>query len=292
MRQLTGPFRASEAMAAGLLTRRDLQRDHIPVYPGIWVPRTAELTHPLLTTAAWLWSNRHGIPAGLSASALRGAKWVGVEQPVELIHVNRRAPAGIIVHSNELARGEAKSVAGMQVTTAARTAFDIGRRLATIPGVQRIDALMNATQLKVAAVEEVIAAHPGARGLCQLRETLALVDGGAESLYESLTRVLLIQRGFPPLETQIEVLDAYGDIFARLDMGWRQYGVGVDFEGAQHWTNSRQWNWDVERYSKIPELGWIDIRVTSGMLFNLRSRHKFFNRVGAALISRGCPKTW
>jgi very-short-patch-repair endonuclease len=100
----------------------------------------------------------------------------------------------------------------------------------------------------------------------------------------------LVQAGFPPPETQIEVRDEYGRVFARLDMGWRAYRVGVDFDGAQHWTDSRQRNWDVERYARLPELGWIDIRVTAGLLHN--RPHVLFDRLGAALIARGCPKTW
>ena len=136
----------------------------------------------------------------------------------------------------------------------------------------------------------MIASHPGVRRARQLRQTLSLVDGGAESPYESLTRLLLIQAGFPRPETQILVVDEYGFVVARIDMGWRQYLVGVDFEGAHHWTDPRQRTRDAERYNLLPALGWTDIRVTSGMLHN--QLQAFFDRVGVALIARGCPKTW
>jgi very-short-patch-repair endonuclease len=64
----------------------------------------------------------------------------------------------------------------------------------------------------------------------------------------------------------------------------------VDFDGAHHWTNPKQRTWDVERYAKLPELGWIDVRLTSGMLHN--NPRAFLDRVSAALVGRGCPKTW
>jgi len=86
------------------------------------------------------------------------------------------------------------------------------------------------------------------------------------------------------------VLDEYGLVIARIDMGWVEWRVGVDFDGAHHWTDPKQRSWDVERYAKLPELGWTDVRVTSGMLHN--SPRAFLDRVGAALIARGCPKTW
>jgi very-short-patch-repair endonuclease len=195
----------------------------------------------------------------------------------------------LTIHSDMLAPGETQTIAGMRATTPARTAFDMGRRLGLEDGVQRIDALMNATDVKVADVEAVIAGHPGVRRLNQLRQTLDLVDGGAESPYESLTRLLLIKAGFPRPQTQIRVIDKYGNVW-RIDMGWPEWRVGVDFEGAHHWTDPKQRSKDVERYAVLPELGWIDIRLTSGILHN--NPQSFRDRVGAALIARGCPKTW
>ena len=132
--------------------------------------------------------------------------------------------------------------------------------------------------------------HPGVRGLAQLSRTLDLVDGGAESPYESLTRMLFVRAGFPQPETQIPVIDEYGVLVAVIDLGWRDYLVGVDFEGAHHWTDPRQRRRDAEHYTRLPELGWTDYRVTSGMVHN--SPRALLNRVGAALIARGCPKTW
>jgi hypothetical protein len=289
MRTMTWPFRADEALETGALTFRELRRFHEGIYPGVWAPRGVELTPAHRAEAAWLWSRRRGVIAGVSASAMLGAKWIEPTLPAELVHTNRRPPPLIIVHSDGLDPCETQSLRGMAVTTPARTAFDLGRRLRLEDGVQRIDALMNATHLKVADIDGVIARRPGVRGLVQLRQTLDLVDGGAESPYESLTRMLLIKAGFPRPETQIRVIDKEGTVW-RIDMGWREYLVGVDFEGAHHWTNSKQRTKDVVRYAVLPELGWIDIRLTSGILHN--DPQSFLRRVGAALIARGCPKTW
>jgi len=290
MRTIEWPFHGTEAVDSGSLTYRELRRFHAGIYPGVWVPRGVELTAVQRGRAAWLWSGRVGVLAGLSASAMLGTRWIDGETPAELIHGNRRPPPGIVVHSDDLDPWEVQTIGEMAVTTAARTGFDLGRRLPLAEGVPRIDALLNATQVKVAAIEHILAARPGARGVRQLRQTLALVDGGAESPYESMTRMLLVQKGFPRPETQIVVRDDGGRVFARIDLGWRQWGVGVDFEGKQHWTDPRQRDWDIERYTRLPELNWIDIRLTARILH--REPQTFLDRVGAALISRGCPKTW
>lgn len=288
--ELQRPFRAAEAVGAKAVSVRELRRFYTPVYPGVYAPRGVELSAIERARAAWLWSRRIGTVAGLSAAAMLGTKWVEPGLPAELIHANQRTPPLITARTDFLAPGETRHAAGLSVTTPPRTAFDLGRRLPLKQGVQRIDALMNATDVKVNDIEAVATEHPGVRGLKQLRQTLGLVDGGAESPYESLTRLLLIEAGFPRPETQILVVDEYGFVVARIDMGWREYLVGVDFEGAHHWTDPRQRNRDVERYDVLPELGWTDIRLTSGMLHN--QPRVILDRVGAALMARGCPKTW
>lgn len=284
------PLRGWEAVESGVLTARDLRRFYVPTYPGVHSLRGAELSAAQRAKAAWLWSRGRGVVAGLSAAALLGTKWVEPGLPAELIHTNRRTPPLLDVHTDALAVSEVRQVDGMRVTSAARTAFDIGRRLELVDGVARVDALMNSTDVKICDVEAVAAAHPGVRGLTQLRRTLDLVDGGAESPWESRTRLLFVCNGFPPPETQIPVIDDYGVLVAVIDMGWRDYLVGVDFEGAHHYTNPRQRHWDAERFTRLPELGWQDFKATSGMV--LHGWRLLLNRVGAALVARGCPQTW
>ena len=289
MGELTWPFRAAEALDAGAISVRDLRKFYRAVYPGVYAPRGIELSAVERGRAASLWSRRRGVAAGLSAAALLGAKWIEPSLPAELIHTNRRPPPLMTVHSDDLLAGETRKVAGLIVTSPARTAFDVGRRSDLAAGVQRLDALMQATDVKAVDIEAVMARHSGVRGLTQLRRTLRLVDGGAESPYESLTRLLLVQAGFPGLQTQLEVIDRYGFVCARIDMGWREWLVGVEFDGAQHWTDSRQRTRDIDlrcvvqhpaahphdRPAEVEQLG-----------------KPVSTRVGAALIARGCSKTW
>lgn len=290
MRAIPWPFLAAEALDAHALTFRELRRFHTVIYPGVWAPRGVEIGAVERARAAWLWSGRRGVIAGLSASAVLGAKWIDAETPAELVYTNRRPPPRISVHIDTLVPDEFQSVGDMPVTTPARTAFDLGRRLDFTSAVQRVDALMNATDIKAQDVRAVASGHPGVRGLRQLRTVLAVADGGSESPYESLTRLLLIRNGFPRPQTQIRVTDEGGFVIARLDMGWPQWRVGVDFDGAHHWTDPRQRSKDIERYARLPELGWVDIRVSGDMLHN--SPRLVLERAGAALLARGCPRTW
>jgi hypothetical protein len=277
------PFRGAEAVASGALSERQLKNFYSAVYPGVYVPRWVELSAIQRARAAWLWSRRSGVVSGLSASAMLGTKWIEPTHPAEVVYSNRRVPTMLIVHTDALAAGETLSVDGMRVTTAARTAFDLGRRLPVTEAVQRVDALMNATGLVVGEIERVTDAHPGVRGLKTLRRALALVDGGAESPYETLTRLILVRAGLPTPATQVPVIDEHGFVVAYVDIGWRDLRVAVEYDGAQHWTDARQRRRDIERLADLEALGWIVIRVSSDMV---RTPATIVARVRAALESR------
>lgn len=276
----TWPFVGAEVVRDGVLTKRVLHSLYLPIYPGVYAPRGVDLTARQRARAAWLWSGRRAVVSGLSAAGLHGSKWVEPTRPAELVHTNRRSPAMLVVHTDALLPGEIVRVDGVPLTTPARTAFDLGRRLPTSSAVQRIDALMNATRLTVPDIERVAIGHPGVRGLRALRQTLQLVDGGAQSPYETLTRLMLIDGGLPAPETQLAVRDQYGSAVAYLDMGWREYRVGVEYDGAQHWSDRRQRRRDVERFADLEALGWAIVRVTSDML---RTPAAVVARVRAAL---------
>lgn len=137
------------------------------------------------------------------------------------------------------------------MTTAVRTAFDLGWRLEVNRAVEAVDALMNATGVKVVDIERIAERHPGIRGLVQLRQVLDLADGGAESPPETRTTLLLIRSGLPRPETQIGILDEHGHAYIRLDMGWRRWKVAVEYDGEHHWTTRRQRSRDIDRMVEL-----------------------------------------
>ena len=283
---MTELFLGSEALAAKAMPERAMRSLYEAIYPGVYAPGGIELTAPERARAAWLWSRRQAVIAGESAAALLSAKWVSPALDAELIHHSRRPPAGISVHNETLLPGEVVEVDGMPVTGPARTAFDVGRWTSSrLQAVQRLDALANATDVKVNDVEAVIAEHRGTRGLVRLRAVLPLVDGGAESPQETRTRLVLIDAGLPTPQTQIRVCDEYGEFVARIDMGYRELRVGIEYDGPQHWTDPLQRDRDIDRYTALLDLGWTIIRVSSELL---RYRQgTFVARVVAAMRTAG-----
>jgi hypothetical protein len=218
----------------------------------------------VLAKAGWLWSRRRGVLAGFSAAALHGNKWIDDVRVVELLHDNRRNPAGIQTHRDRIESDEIVRVEGMAVTSPARTALDFGCWYPTMTAVAGIDALARAIEIKAADVELLARRYPGRRGVVRARRAIDLFDPGAQSPKESWLRVVLIQAGLPRPQTQIPVLDAFGSAFAYLDMGWEDVKVAVEYDGEQHRADRRQYTWDVRRLESLERLGWIVIRVLAG----------------------------
>jgi hypothetical protein len=285
MNELPWPFLGSEALAAKAIPERAMRSLYEAVYPGVYVPWGVELTASQRARAAWLWSRRRAVVTGQSAAALLGAKWVDPLAPAELAYDNRHTPELIAVHTDTLLDGEVTEIGGVAVTNAARAAFDIGRRTSRLLALQRLDALANVTDVKATDVEAVAANHRGARGVGRLRRVLPLVDGGAESPQETRTRLALIDAGFPAPRTQIPVVGPGGYLIARVDMGWEEWFVGVEYDGAQHWMDAVQRTRDIDRLAELADCGWTIIRVSSDMLRYRRGN--LVHRVGAALTAAG-----
>src|SRR4051812_26552533 len=170
------PFVGSEAVARVAIRKHELRARYRTEFPDVYVPKDAVLTLPQRARAAWLYSHREGVIAGLTASALHGAKWVDNDLPIELIWSNARRPPGLRTYDMRLRADELAEYQEMRLTTVERTAFDIGRRGRLDDAIARLDALGNATFFKADDVLAVADRHRGARGLRQLRTALDLYD--------------------------------------------------------------------------------------------------------------------
>jgi hypothetical protein len=258
------PFIGSDAVASGDVVKSALRTCYTKLFRDVYISPGAELTPLVRARAGWLWSGRRGIVAGLSASAVHGAEWVDAAAPFEILHSNRNPLPGLRVRGGRIEEDEVALIDGVPVTTPARTALDLGCWYPTDEAVAAIDALVRATDLKMADVELLAARYTGRRGIHLARRAIGLVDGGAQSPKESWLRLLLIRAGFPRPQTQIPVCDEFGEIFAYLDMGWEDAKVAAEYDGEQHRTDRRRYTWDIRRQEKIERRGWIDIRVVAG----------------------------
>ncbi|WP_433660002.1 hypothetical protein ACQPW1_45855 [Nocardia sp. CA-128927] len=278
------PFPGSWAVAAGRVSAWELRKDFERIHPDVYVRKGVQLDARGRAQAAGHWAKGEGILVDFSAAAMHGTRWLD-DKPAEITLTNRaRPPQGILAYRDTIRADQVCTVNGFRCTIPARTAFDLARRLEPKEAIEVLDALCNAAGLEPKEVEYVAELLPRARGRTNLRNVLPYVDGGAESIPETRTRLVLVQAGLPTPETQIRILDPHGLTAARLDMGWRRWRVAVEYDGAHHWTDRNQRSWDIDCAAALESLGWILIRVSATLLTN--RPHIIIERVERALRSR------
>ncbi|OCI32597.1 hypothetical protein [Oerskovia enterophila] len=208
------------------------------------------------TTAAWI----HGVDQVSAAHAIE----VGARHGRRVRSLDGRSSRGRSFHPDDVQ----DSGWGL-VTTPARTAYDLARDPVLLRSVPRLDALVRVTALTVADVWPIVERNPGARWLTMAPRAFDLVDAGAESVRESMLRVLLALEGFPRLVTQHELHDLAGTFVARLDLANPELRVGVEYDGAHH-LDPDQAVKDRVRRDRVRANGW-GLLVVDSTLFAQRT---------------------
>jgi hypothetical protein len=289
------PFRGTEALAAGLLTRARLYGPRYRrVYPDVYLPADRELDLATRSRAAYLLvRDRGGVLAGYAAAAVLGVDCAPDDAPAEvLLATNSRPHPGLLIHRGTATGADltvvgGEQAGGLRVTSPLRTAWDLARRLPLVEAVVVVDALATGvagsggaaggdpaagtgavTGGAVAggfAPAELLArraAEPGARGSRRLVEAVALADPRAESPPETRLRVALIRAGLPRPEVQFPVLDEYGFELARAALAYPSAKLAIEYDGSTHFEPSRARR-DRERDGELAGIGWQTLRLAA-----------------------------
>lgn len=275
-------FVGGERLATGQLTRGQLRWNYTPLFPGVYVPKSAAASLRARTVGAWLWSGRDGIVAGRAAAAIHGAQWIPADTPIELIAPRDRSPTGIIARNERIDPDEVMTVGGLLVTTPTRTAADLARHLRRDEAIRHLDALAAATDVTSEDALALLTRHPRARGIVRAPLALGLFDSGGQSPKETWLRLLYLDAGFPKPRTQIVVSD--GVTKAVLDMGWEDIQIAADYDGFQHVTDRKRYVHDIGRNEMVARQGWFDLHVVAE-----HSRAYIVRRTADAFARRGRP---
>jgi hypothetical protein len=233
---------------------------------------------------------------GASAAWAHGSEVAWDTDPV---HVNVDSPHaldhrdGLKVHQCQLLGSEVVLTPFGKTTTVRRTALDLACTGSRATALSRLDALAREHHLDLGLLVADAHAVRGRRGIRQARELLPLVDGRAESPRESMLRLAVHDAGLPAPTPQLEVRDAGGRFLARLDLGWEEERVGVEYDGAA-WAGSRGHldalvhSRDLRRHNDLRQEGWIVFQVDA---VGYRAPERVLTAVAGALRSRraGAP---
>lgn len=127
--------------------------------------------------------------------------------------------------------------------------------------VTAIDALARATRRKIPEVELLAERYQGAAASVRPAPCWVSPTPAPNHPERRGCACRCYAAGFPP-QTQIPIVDEYGQLVAVVDISRNDIKVTLDCEGAHHRDPDR-FNKDIHRHDAMTELGWIDLRITS-----------------------------
>lgn len=271
-------------------------------YRGVraWAPADS-LDPRWRATSAGLLVPDGGAVGGWAAAATHGFPWTdGLDwsgEPLPVVVVlprpaQIRVRRGLRVVRGRLDPGDVVEVAGIAVTSPARTAFDL-LRWAPDPGraLAWADAALRSGSVSHEDLLELIAARRGWPGVRQAARVAWLADAGAESPQESRFRWVWVSvTGVVPLVNP----DVYveGNFLGRFDVLDEEAGVAGEYDGERH-GRAGQRAYDLGRDQRSESGGLIVVRAAANALDPTDAKARGLVRRGYTLaLERRLPRRW
>lgn len=196
----------------------------------------------------------HGVPTPRFPFAVR-------------LHVSAHRPQreprliGVIGHRLQTRRDAWEHVSGLRVEHVVRAWRQVGEAWSVDDLVAAADHIVGRASL--ATVEDLrteVTTMKG-RASARLLHGLGLVREGSESPEESRLRLVLGRAGLPEPDLNWVLRDDHGRHVARLDLAFRRWRVGAEYDGRHHELDADQFARDVDREADVRRQGWELVRV-------------------------------
>jgi len=260
------PFRGCDAVAAGLLSRRQLQGPGWRrLFHDVYASASVEVDYDLRCRAAALLLPPGGALSHRTAAFVHyadvlplGCSTVEITVPQR---VRPRPQEHLRIVRADLPASDLVVRRGLPVTSAVRTAFDLARSGSLVDGVVAVDALLSNRSLRLPTLASYVAERAGQRGLVQARRVVELAAPGVESPMESRLRLVLVLGGLPVPTVQHEVFSGIHFV-ARVDLAYVEQRLALEYDGDVHRSRAvfRQ---DVARLNELRMCGWTVLRFTA-----------------------------
>jgi very-short-patch-repair endonuclease len=260
------PFRGLDAIDAGLLTWAALRG---PAWrrllPGIYVRAGSEPDYRTWCRAAALWGGTMAVIGGVSAASFWGVVDTPSDGQISLVMppgTRRRAPARVRPVRASLDRADIVDLAGVPVTSAVRTAFDLARTLDHVAAVVVIDTMLARHVLQLSDVVAYAQAHRGWPGVGRALRVFRGAEPRSESPMETRLRLVIVAGGLPRPVAQYDVRDPAGRFVARVDLAYPQWRIAIEYDGDYH-RDRQTYRDDQRRANALRVAGWTILRFTA-----------------------------
>jgi hypothetical protein len=267
-RGLHGVFVGSHAVVEGAVTRRQLQSGlYRRLLHNVYADPAMTADHQLHARAAALVMPEDAVVGGRSAASWFGAPFAAPADAVVVLvppSSTWRGPRGVRVHRTDFSASDVTTVDFVQVTTPARTAWDVATLEPVATAVAMLDGMVRAGHLAESDLRAMQIAAPRRWRGTRVATVVPLVDGRSQSPPESWVRVACARAGLPSPVPQFVVVEA-GEFLGKVDLAWPEARLIVEYEGAHHFEGL-QISKDNERYRRLVAAGWRVIRLSAADL--------------------------
>lgn len=175
-----------------------------------------------------------GVASGHLAAVLLGLDGIALQGPdVTLGRQRNGRRAGARRRTGDPQR--ITTAGGFRCTDGLQTLLDL---VATVDDRRWEQALESALRKQLMALTDLEILAPRAPGADRIRRVLALRPAGAPPT-ESLLETLMVQlartvEGLAPPVRQHRVVNAFGEVVARVDLAWPELGLFIELDGLHH----------------------------------------------------------
>ncbi|MAU81292.1 MAG: hypothetical protein CME34_05370 [Gordonia sp.] len=222
--------------------------------------------------------------ASVSAASVLGLPiWGLATQQVVMVDPSRspgsRSTGGIRLVTDK--RPAATTVVdGGLVTAPARTVIDIARSSSRIPAIAVGDAALHDGLCTMSDLENELDLIAKMSGAARARLVVSQLNGLAESVLESRSRIELTDRGIRMPELQIDLYDSWGRWIARVDFYWREQRTVGEADGESKYAGESgvavlrkekgRSDAIVEADNRAIHWGWSDVDDADGLAERVR----------------------
>lgn len=224
-----------------------------------------ERTAALVAAALWAFDRKDAAAAHISAAQLWDARWLTSPDP-GVVWIGCDVPGkpryypGLKILPAALPPDDVVDLAGLPVSTPARTCVDLARHLSFEQAVVAIDSLRLRQNVSRQELEAVLERCRGWPFVQRARRAIAFSTVLSESPLESQARIAFDRAGLHPPQLQVEVRDARGRL-RRVDFLFGRRTV-AEADGRMKYDDPAVLWDEKQREDDLREVGYGFLRIT------------------------------
>ncbi|WP_146877246.1 endonuclease domain-containing protein [Actinomadura madurae] len=283
------PFRIAEAQSIGVTAKELRSSQYRRIFYDVYVESDLPDSPGLRCEAARLLLPSAAVFCGVTAARL-----YGVPVPDRDTRIHAAVPSAsptvprikdLRVHSYTILPKHLRLWDGWQVVGPERLFLELA---ATMPRMDLIVAgdhmlrhgLTTRTRLNSFLNKDCYRR----RGVRRAKSAMPHLDEKSDSPPETRLRMLIVDAGLPRPIANRDVVTERGVWLARPDLSYPALQIAIQYEGAHHQQDYKQYSYDIERDGRLIEHGWIVIRVNKDGLFG--NPRTVLNRIRKAIADR------